>query len=191
MTKNVSATPDDLATVALGMKCLFVAALTFGMAMPTALLIWQSLTPDVVIQRAGAGQFVSASTGSGFLQPSTTTVTTTQGSLIVVGLFSAPRNQPLEVVQWGQKGGLELCAVGRSDTCLPMAGAWAGTLQPTRAQAFDFQKHGLGSDHLTLWLLVGFGLSLMSGVGWFGAHKEAKNQVRGPREPPAIEGPGT
>jgi|SRR5690348_15743 hypothetical protein len=191
MTKNVSANPDDLAAVALGMKCLFVAALIFGMALPTALLIWQSLTPDVVIKRAGAGQFVSASTGSSFLQPSTTTVTTTQGSLIVVGLISAPRNQPLEVVQRSQKSGLELCAVGRSDTCLPMAGAWAGTLQPTRAQAFDFQKHGLDSDHLKLWLLVGFGLSLMTGTGWFSADREAKNQNCEPRESPAIKGPGT
>jgi len=191
MTKNISATPEDLATAAFGLKCLFIVALFCGSALPTALLVWQSLTPNVVIQRAGAGQFVSASTDSGFLQPTITNVTTTQGSLVVVGLFSSPHDRSLEVVQRSQESGLELCAVGRIDTCLPLAGAWAGTLQPTRAQIFDFQGHGLDRNRLALWLLVGFFVSLMTGVAWFGAHRQAKNQVRDPREPPKIEGSNT
>jgi hypothetical protein len=135
---------------------------------------------------------VSASTGSGFLQPSTTTVTTTQGSLIVVGLFSAPRNQRLEVVQWSQTSGLQLCAVGRSDTCLSLAGAWAGTLQPTaaRTRTFNFQGHDLDRGNVGLWLFIGCAVTLMAGVAWLGARRELERQVRGSCDPPAIEGPG-
>lgn len=194
MTNDLCATRDDmLPAVARGLKWLFFATLVGGIALPTALLVWQASTPNAVIRRAGVGSFVSASSSSGFLQSSLTTVTTTQGSLVVSGLFSAPRNQPLEIVEWSQASGLRLCAVGRPDTCLPLAGAWAGTLQPTaaRARTFNFQGHGLERGNLAFWLFVGCAMALMVGVGWLSAHTELEDKSRGTREPPAIDGPGT
>jgi len=192
MTDNPSVTPDEVQRAAVhGLKWLFFATLIGGVALPLALLIWQAVTPNVVMQRAGVGQFVSASTDSGFLQPATTTVTTAQGSLIVVGLFSAPRNQPLEVVQWSQTSGLQLCAVGRPDTCLPMAGAWAGTLEPApgRAGVFNFQGHGLSDRNVGVWLFFGCILALMTGIGWACA-VAGSNKTDRSCEPPAIKGPG-
>jgi len=176
-----------------GLKWLFIAILFGGVALPAALLIWQAVTPNVVIQRAGAGRFVSASTSSAFFQPSLTTVATTQGSLIVVGLFSAPRNQPLEIVEWSQTSGLQLCAVGRPDTCLLLAGAWAGTLRPTaaRARTFNFQGHGLAGSNVGLWLFLGCIVTLMAGVGWACADAQLEDKTDSSCEPPAIEGPGT
>ncbi|TAM99109.1 MAG: hypothetical protein EPN40_05705 [Rhodanobacteraceae bacterium] len=194
MTNDLCATRDDvLPAVIRGLKWLFLATLVGGIALPTALLVWQASTPNAVIRRAGVGRFVSASSSSGFLQSSLTTVTTTQGSLVVSGLFSAPRNQPLEMVEWSQTSGLQLCAVGRPDTCLPLAGAWAGSLQPTaaRARAFNFQGHGLERGNLAFWLFIGCGMAFMVGAGWFGAHAELEDKSRSAREPPAIDGPGT
>lgn len=194
MTNNLCATRDEvLPAVVRGLKWLCFATLVGGIAVPTALLIWQATTPNAVIRRAAAGRFVSASTSSAFLQSSLTTITTTQGSLIVAGLFSAPRNQPLEVVEWSQTSGLQLCAVGQPDTCLPLAGAWAGTLQPTaaRARAFNFQGHGLDRGNLEFWLFLGCAVAFMVGVGWFGAYSELEDKRRGFRKAPAIEGSGT
>lgn len=97
MTKNSCATSHDTLRGAVrGLKWLFFAALICGIAPPATLLIWQTITPSVVIQRAGAGRFVPANTSSSFLQSALTTVTMTQDSLIVMGVFSAPSNQSLE-----------------------------------------------------------------------------------------------
>lgn len=194
MTNNLRATSDDvLPAVVCGLKWLFLATLIGGIALPTVLLIWQASTPNVVIRRAGAGRFVSASTNSAFFQPSLTTVTTTQGSLIVVGLFSAPSNQPLEIVEWNQTSGLQLCAVGRHDTCLSLAGAWAGTLEPTtaRARTFNYQGYGLDRSNVGLWLFLGCAIAFMVGIGWITAHTELEDQIQDSRELPAIDGPGT
>jgi len=189
MTKNPCAPSNDTLRGAVRcLKWLFFAALICGIAPPAALLIWQTITPSVVIQRAGAGRFVSANTSSGFLQSALTTVTTTQGSLIVVGVFSAPRNQSLEIVEWSQTSGLQLCAVGRRDTCLSLAGAWAGTLEPTpaRARVFNFQSHGLDRSNLGLWLFLGCAVTLMAGAGWLSGHAELEKKIRDSREPRAI-----
>lgn len=194
MTNNLCATRDEvLPAVVRSLKWLFFATLIGGIAVPTAVLIWQATTPNAVIRRADAGRFVSASTSSAFLQSSLTTITTTQGSLIVAGLFSAPRNQPLEVVEWSQTSGLQLCAVDRPDTCLPLAGAWAGTLQPTaaRARAFNYQGHGLDRSNVGLWLFLGCAVTLMVGIGWFTAHTELEDQIQGSCELPEIERPSS
>lgn len=194
MTHDLCATSENVLPAAVrGLKWLFFAALIGGAALPTALLIWQATTPNAVIRRAEVGRFVSASTNSGFLQPSLTTVTTTQGSLIVEGAFSAPRNQPLEVVEWSQTSGLQLCAAGRHDTCLSLAGAWAGTLEPTTewTRAFNFQGHGLDRSNLGLWLFLGCAVTFMVGIGWFTGHTELEDQVHGCRKPPEIKGPSS
>lgn len=72
-------------------KILFFAALLLGIAPPAALLIWQAATPDVAVHSGGAGQFLSATGSNAFLQTALTNVETTRASLIVNGLFSAPR----------------------------------------------------------------------------------------------------
>ncbi len=162
---------DDARAATHIIQWVFWTILTFGVVLPIALLIWQATVPNAVLRRASVGQFQAATTSSAFLQPPLTTVTTTTGSLTVAGLFSAPHDTPLEVVTHSQTAELELCAVHYPDTCLPLAGAWAGQLQPTPAlgRVFDFARHGLTGNTLAFWLFIGCALVLMTGVGWISA----------------------
>lgn len=80
-------------------------------------------TPDVLTAHADAGTFVS-STASG----DTTTIQTTDGSIVVAGAFSSPRGQRL-VLERRLKTGLQLCTVD-SPVCAPLAGPWPSRLHP-------------------------------------------------------------
>lgn len=159
-------------------RILFFAVLLLGIAPPAALLIWQSVTPKVAVRSADAGQFLSATGSNAFLQPALTNIETTHGSLIVNGLFSAPRGRALEVVKLNDRDGTYLCAAGDLDTCLPLAGAWAGTLTPApnTDRAFDFERYGLADSNLWGWVACGVLACLLSGLTWFAVWATNSNQ---------------
>lgn len=135
----------------------FLLVLLIGVAAPVALLVWQAATMTVAVRSGNAGTFISATTvQGGFFTSALTTVQTSEGSVTVRGTFSAPRGRALAVEDLN-KTGLHLCAVGDLDTCLPLAGRWAGTLTatPEATKTFDFEHHGLSNDNLGRWLMAG------------------------------------
>ena len=121
--------------------------------------------PEPAPMRSGnAGTFISATTvQGGFFTSALTTVQTSEGSVTVRGTFSAPRGRALAVEDLN-KTGLHLCAVGDLDTCLPLAGRWAGTLTatPEATRTFDFEHHGLSNDNLGRWLMAGVILTFIA-----------------------------
>lgn len=165
-TAITTTSPNPFPRTAYIALILFLAALLFGIALPGALLIWQAATPQSVVRSGDAGQFLSASGANGLLQPALTNIQTTHGSLIVQGLFSAPRGRALEVAELNDAGGAHLCAVGDLNTCLPLAGTWAGALTPTPHHTFDFERYGLANSNLWTW--VAFGILLCFTFGMVG-----------------------
>lgn len=142
----------------------FLLVLLVGIAAPVALLVWQAAATTVAVRSGDAGTFVSATAVQGeFLAPALTTVQTSEGSVTVRGMFSAPRGRALAVEDLN-KTGLHLCAVGDLESCLPLAGHWAGTLTatPEAARAFDFEHHGLSTDNLQRWLMAGLILTFIA-----------------------------
>ncbi len=192
MTHPVDSTdPGCRSGVARVMRWAFLTVAVFGVIAPSGLLVWQAVTLNAVLRSAPVGRFVAARASTAFISPTLTTVDTTRGSLIVRGSFSAPHGQPLEVVGRSRTPGIELCAVGHLDTCLPLAGAWAGALRPTSAavHAIDFPRYGLATDHLAPWPFFGGALTFFCGIGWLYAHLQRTYNTPDPTEPPAITGP--
>lgn len=135
----------------------FLLVLLLGIAVPIALLIWQAVTTTMAVRSGDAGSFVSATAvQGGFFTSALTTVQTSEGSVTVRGIFSAPRGRALAVEDLN-KTGLHLCAVGDLGTCLPLAGHWAGILiaTPEAGRAFDFERYGLSNDNLKRWMMAG------------------------------------
>lgn len=103
-------------------------AVLFGILPPIGIGIALSRLPDVVVRSGDAGAFVRASAQPGSLfTPMVTTVTTTQGTLLTAGAFSALRNQPL-VIQDSTQVGLRLCVRDAPATCVRLASASPGPL---------------------------------------------------------------
>jgi hypothetical protein len=168
-----------------------VAMLVLGIALPVALLIWQTATPRVPIRSGGVGRFLSAASESPFLRPSVTDVQTTDGSLIVSGLFSAPRGQVLEVVQFNQDNATYLCATNDLGTCVPLAGTWAGAMKAlaTADRSFDFGRYGLTTSNLWLWLACGCLVCVLAVFIRFLALAVNTEASRGASKHPNLEGP--
>lgn len=136
---------------------VFVLVLFVGVAVPVALLVWQATAKTAAVRTSGAGTFISATASTGgFFSSALTNVRTSAGSVVVWGTFSAPQGRALAVEELN-KTGLHLCAVGDLNTCLPLAGPWAGQLAstPQAAQVFDFVGHGLSEYNLQRWLMAG------------------------------------
>lgn len=136
---------------------VFVLVLLLGVATPIALLIWQSTAATGAVRSGSAGTFVSATAShGGFFSSALTNVQTNDGSVVVRGTFSAPRGRVLAVEELN-KTGLHLCAVGDRESCLPLAGHWAGPLAatPQASRVFDFVGHGLDRGNLAQWLAAG------------------------------------
>lgn len=152
------ATPKREPPVYLGVFGIaFLLVLLLGIVAPVALLIWQAVTTTVAVRSGDAGTFVSATAAQGgFFTSALANVQTTTGSVVVQGTFSAPRGRALAVEDLN-KTGLHLCAVGDLDTCLPLAGHWAGplTATPEAEKAFDFEHYGLSNDNLQRWMMAG------------------------------------
>jgi len=175
MTANPEQMPDAIAAAPTHkpskyweiFSVVFVLALVLGVAAPIALLIWQSAATTAAVRSGSAGAFVSATASQGgFLSTPLTNVQTTLGSVVVQGTFSAPRGRALDVEELN-KTGLHLCAVGDLETCLPLAGQWAGDLNatPQAAGAFDFVGHGLSRGNLDRWLGAGLMVTFIALLG--------------------------
>lgn len=109
---------------------ILFAFFVLGVALPAGLGLWSMLTPDVAIEAADAGRFVSASSRPGGLFAVTTTaVQSTRGSFTLYGNLSAARGQPLRIER-RLKGRMWLCVQTKAPVCQPLAGPWAGPLQP-------------------------------------------------------------
>lgn len=146
---------------------VFLLVLLLGIAAPVALLIWQAVTTTVAVRSGDAGAFVSATAAQGgFFTSALTTVQTSEGSVVVQGTFSAPHGRALAVEDLN-KTGLHLCAVGDLDTCLPLAGHWAGplTATPDAGRAFDFEHYGLSNDNLKRWMMAGVIVAFIAMLG--------------------------
>ena len=164
----VAATPErQLSRSWEVFSVVFLLVLVLGVAAPIALLIWESAATTAAVRSGSAGAFVSATASQGgFLSTPLTNVQTTLGSVVVQGTFSAPRGRALAVEELN-KTGLHLCAVGDLETCLPLAGQWAGelTATPQAAGVFDFVGHGLSRGNLDRWLGAGLMVTFIALLG--------------------------
>jgi len=159
--------PPKLAKGGYVFEVALLLALLLGVAVPIALLIWQGVAATAPVRSGSAGTFVSGTASQGgFFAPTLTTVQTSAGSVIVQGTFSAPRGRDL-VVEESNKTGLQLCAVGDQETCVPLIGTWAGPLSPTpvASHVFNFVEHGLGTDNLLRWLEGGLIAAFIAFLG--------------------------
>lgn len=150
-TKREPSTRSDVVTI------VFLLVLLVGVAVPVALLIWQSVATTAAVRTSDAGTFVSATASQGwYFSPTVTNVQTTTGSVVVEGTFSAPRGRALAIEDLN-KSGLHLCAVGDLNSCLPISGHWAGHLVPTpqAARVFNFVRYGLSTYNLQRWMAFG------------------------------------
>ncbi len=134
----------------------FVIMLFGGVLVPWSIWLWFHFSPDVVLSKADVGQFVSASKGNG-----ATNVETTMGTVAIDGTLSALRGSEL-VVQTSTKTGTELCVAGNRQSCVALASAWSGPMEPVPGaeHAINFFPHGISSCNLTLWRMMGFLLTL-------------------------------
>ena len=164
----IEAMPDRKPPVRFGIYgIVLLLVFLLGIAAPVALLIWQAATTTVAVRSGNAGTFVSATAvQGGFFTSALTTVQTSEGSVTVRGTFSAPRGRALAVEDLN-KAGPHLCAVSDLETCLPLAGQWAGTMTatPEAARTFDFEHHGLSNDNLGRWLMAGVIFTFIALVG--------------------------
>jgi len=152
----------------------WLLTILIGIVAPATILVLIGSTPNTVLRTGAAGQFVSASASSGgIFSPGLTTIQTTTSSLAVYGTFSAQRNQPL-VVRETLKDGLQLCAQGKSDTCVGLAGSWAGDMKPVPHASHRFAGlvTGIGDRWASLWLMMGILL-------WIGAAVLVAQQFEG------------
>lgn len=135
-----------------------------GVVAPVVILILMAMTPNTVLRSGAAGRFVASNASAGgFMAPNISTVQTTTGSIAVYNMFSATRNEVL-VVQRTLKDGLRLCAEGKPDTCVGLAGTWAGDMQPVPHVHHRFAGlvTGVGSGPAWLWLLMGIASSIVA-----------------------------
>jgi hypothetical protein len=116
----------------------------------------------VALREARVGNFISADTApGGFFAPTISTVRTSTASITVAGGFSTARGSGL-VLEDMSESGLHLCVSGARASCAPVVGEWSGVLHDTPAatRAFDFYGHGLTSQALGGWLVLGLFMSI-------------------------------
>lgn len=144
---------------------IFLLPLALGIVAPGILMLWEAASTTATVRRGDAGVFVSStSSPGGFTAPSLTSVQTSEGSITVVGIFSAPRGRELHVERTN-KGSAQLCVTG-AGLCAPLAGDWPGSVvaTPEAGRVFDFQANGLGYSNLGGWLVGGMLVSFFAMV---------------------------
>lgn len=139
-------------------QILFVLMLFGGVLVPWSIWLWFHFTPNTVLASADVGRFVSAGKGNGGAN-----VQTTEGTVAIDGTLSALRGSRL-VVQRSTKRGTELCVADQQDSCVALAGPWAGPLRrvPGSQRVTDFYAHGISAYTLRIWQLFGFLLTFAS-----------------------------
>lgn len=145
---------------------IWISIAVLGLVVPAIIGVLIGITPNPVVRSADAGQFVSAtSSAGGFFTPGVTSVQTTQGSFAIVGPLSAERGQPLQVID-RLKDGLQLCLSESAPVCAPMAGPWAGQMQPVRRAHYMFEPlvTTIGAEGVAAWLALGLLAVLISGI---------------------------
>lgn len=144
----------------------WLAVCVIGLIVPVILGILIGITPDHLIHRASAGQFVSANASAGgFATPGITTIQTTQGSFVVTGELSVNRGQALDVLQT-LKHGPQLCVYGPTQTCADLSGKWAGPMQDVAYPHHwtnPLVTH-LGAEGVSLWFVIGLFATFVWGI---------------------------
>lgn len=144
----------------------WLTVIVIGLVVPAILGILIGVTPNTLVQRADAGQFVSATASAGgFFTPGLSTLQTTRGSFTIVGNLSANRGQPLQVID-RTKTGVQLCVVTTPRVCADLAGQWAGSMQPVPHVHHRFAPlvTQLGSSGVAIWIVWGVVATLLSGI---------------------------
>lgn len=159
--------------------CL-AAAVLCGILPPIGIGIVLSRLPDMVVRSGDAGAFVRASAQpGGAFSPTVTTVTTTQGTLLTAGAFSALRNQPL-VIQDSTQVGLRLCVQGVPATCVRLASGWPGPLmavaKPPWGLTHARREHW--ENVVVVWLVLGILAWILSGAALGNVTDAAKKAAR-------------
>lgn len=134
-----------------GEDIMVVLVFLAGVVLPGLLGLWYLATPNVVTAEADAGRFLTV-VGT----HDATVVQTTTGTVAIAGTFSAPHDSVL-VIRKSIKHGERLCVVGRPDTCVSLASAWAGPMReaPHPWYAFDFHEFGIAGYKLLFVLMLG------------------------------------
>lgn len=149
--------------VAIG---IWFSIIVIGLIVPAIIGVLIAITPNPVVGNADAGQFVSATTSDGgFFTPGVTSVQTTRGSFAIIGPLSAERGQSLQVVD-RLKDDLRLCLQEPKPVCAPMAGPWAGQMQPVQRTRHIFEPlvTAIGSTGVLAWLAAGLLAVVLSGL---------------------------
>lgn len=154
---------DSKENVAFG---IWISIAVLGLVVPAIVGVLIGITPNPVVRSADAGQFVSAtSSAGGFFTPGVTSVQTTQGSFAIIGPLSAERGQSLQVID-RLKDGLQICLRDSAPVCAPMAGLWAGQMQPVQHTHHMFEPlvTAIGANGVAAWIALGLLAVLISGI---------------------------
>lgn len=125
---------------------LTIVAIGWVFPIAAAIALWSA--PSVVTREGDAGAFQSASvTPCGFGCDTMTSVHTSRGTFVVLGVFAtALRGSPM-VIRDTTAAGLELCIDTAAGSCNPLAGGYSGSLR-TVAKAPWGLSHDAREDGL-------------------------------------------
>jgi hypothetical protein len=164
-----------------------------GLVVPLITGVMASATPDALLRVGDAGKFVSSSASSGGLfTPTSTTVQTSTGSIVVSGALSAVRGQGL-LVEDRLKSGVQLCVQTTPATCAFVDGQWTGNMHSVQDQrhSVTWLPARIGVDAAAFWFLVGLVATVTALVVQFDADKESTPPASGTTLPdPASGGKG-
>lgn len=135
-----------------------LAALLKWLVPPVTMALTLWLTPTITLRTADAGTFVSAQpwAGNNLWGNPVTTVHTTRGAIVVDGIFSALRGEPL-MIRDTNKQGMVVCAVRPSATCAELSGSFVGAFVPVPGARVWLPHWLRWWLAVSCWVWVGFG----------------------------------
>lgn len=137
---------------------------------PILIMVLLVSSPDAITRQAPAGEFISASAApGGWGATNLTTIQTTAGTLIVQGIFSGRRGEPL-LVRDSTRNGLEVCLAREVRNCVALSGSYIGYLQPVSLSGFYLSGNTREAlqDLALLWFVLGVGWVVFGGIYLFG-----------------------
>lgn len=151
------------------LTALTVLILLIGLAAPTAIFIWRAHTPTIAVEQGPAGALRIADVHTSFyVTGNVTHLTTSEGTLVAHGAFTAPIGTMLIAERTNKASGMRVCTTDAPRACARLIGTWAGPMQPTpnASKVVNFVQHGWTEGDLEGWLGIGFAVTCLMALAW-------------------------